>query len=38
MTKKDVLGDQAPKTTKNEVITGSDLYDVSKLSNEELQA
>ena len=38
MTKKDVLVDQSPKTTKNEVITGSDLYDVSKLSNEELQA
>ena len=38
MTKKDVLGKEAPKETKNEVIPESNKYDVSGLSNEEITA
>ena len=38
MTKKDVLGQNAPKQEKNVVIPESDEYDVSMLSNEGLTA
>ena len=38
MTKKDVLGQNAPKEEKNEVIPESNQYDVSMLSNEQLTA
>ena len=38
MTKKDVLGQNAPKETKNEIIPESNVYDVSMLSNEQLIA